>query len=491
MNGLLVLPVLIPLFGFLLQLCFWRSAHWQRWLNIIVMSLYLLAAIFLFTLVLNKGYLVEQMGAWPAPFGITLVADVLSSLMVLLTAIVAFCIAIYSLVDIQLPDLRAGFYPAYNVLTLGLSGAFLTGDIFNLYVWFEVTLISSFVLLVLSGGKFQLEAAVKYAVLNLIATLLLLSAIALLYGVTGSLNLANLSVLVAKSHYRGLLTAIAVLFMMAFGMKAALFPLYFWLPASYHTSTYSTSALFAGLLTKLGVYALIRLFTLVFLIHVAFLHGVLLILAGVTLVFGLLGSIAHYRLRRVFSFSLISHLGFIVAGLALATPLALAGAIYYMVQHVFVKSALFLSAGVVRRFHKMKNKTLYRCHPFFAGLFFVAILSLVGVPPFSGFWPKLMLLEASVNAHQFWLTLLILFVSIFTLYVMIRLWHNCFYIKPEGDVAVDSAGISVLIFPILLLTALILCLGIFPAPFFHLSKIIAWQLLHPQTYVAAVLGGKV
>jgi multicomponent Na+:H+ antiporter subunit D len=328
MSQLIILPILTPLFFTVLLFLAWHRPIWQRALTITCTVIELIVALALFIKVNHAHYLVMQLSNWKAPFGISLVADSLSALLVLTTSFIMLCIAIYSIGDVSNRSIKKGFYPAFCILLAGLCGAFLTGDIFNLYVWFEIILISSFVLMVLSDGKRQLEGAVKYAVLNLIATMLLLAAIALIYGVAGTLNLADLAQIIHTSHRAGLITTIAVIFLVALGIKSALFPLFFWLPAAYHTAYNTSSAIFAGLLSKVGVYTFLRLFTLLFFQHAGYLHSLLLIIANLTLIIGILGAIARVELRRILSFTLISHIGYMILGLALLTPLALLGSIF-------------------------------------------------------------------------------------------------------------------------------------------------------------------
>ena len=243
-----------------------------------------------------------------------------------------------------------GYYPLVHALLLGVCGAFLTGDLFNLYVWFEVMLMASFVLLALGGERAQLHGAIKYVTLNLVSSAVFLAAVGILYGVTGTLNMADLARKLRRDRRtRRSVTAVAMLFLVAFGIKAAVFPLFFWLPASYHTPPGAVSALFAGLLTKVGVYALIRVFTLLFVRDVGYTHMLILVLSGLTMVTGVLGAVAQREFRRVLSFLIIGQIGYMIMGLGLFTPAGLAGPIFYIVDHVVVMTNLFLVTSVVRR----------------------------------------------------------------------------------------------------------------------------------------------
>ncbi len=289
------------------------------------------------------------MGDWPAPFGITLVADLLSAVMVVITAITGLPWRSMRWPISTRGRRTLGYHALFQILLAGVCGAFLTGDLFNLYVWFEVMLIASFGLLVLGGKEEQIDGGIKYVALNLVSTILFLTGIGLLYGMTGTLNMADLALTVDEVENQGLLTVVAMMFMVAFGVKAAVFPLFFWLPAAYHTPAFSVSAVFAGLLTKVGVYALIRMFTLVFDHDIGFTHTILLWVAGFTMVTGVLGAAAQNDFRKILSFHIVSQIGYMILGLALFTPLALVGAVFYLVHHIIVKANLFLIAGVAQR----------------------------------------------------------------------------------------------------------------------------------------------
>jgi len=259
-----VLPILIPLFAGALSLACWRSIRLQRLIAVIATGLLLAVSIWLLMLTMEHGFLVVEMGSWPAPFSIVFVADVLSAIMIVLTGLIGLAIAIYSLASIPNGHQRFGYFPLMHLLLAGVGGAFLTGDIFNLFVWFEVMLLASFALLTLGGERAQMEGAIKYVTLNLFSSAMFLSAVGLLYGMVGTLNMADIAQKVNSVEDPGMVTVVSMMFMISFGIKAAAFPLFFWLPASYHTPQVAVSALFAGLLTKVGVYALYRVFTLIF-----------------------------------------------------------------------------------------------------------------------------------------------------------------------------------------------------------------------------------
>ncbi len=498
MSWLLSLPIVIPVVTAIAAFLLRRIQPTGRWLSIVGCAAHVIAAAALLMAVLRERVLATQMGDWPAPFGITLAADILSAGMVLVTAITGFCIAIYAAADIDERRESLGYHALYQTLLAGVCGAFLTGDLFNLYVWFEVMLIASFTLLVLGGGRAQLDAGIKYVALNLVATLLLLVGIALLYGLTGTLNLADLHIATRGLEDSATLTTVAVVFIAAFGIKAAVFPLFFWLPASYHTPPVAVSAVFAALLTKVGVYALFRLFTLVFTHDVAYTHGLLLLIAVLTMVTGVLGAAAQNEFRKILSFHIVSQIGYMVLGLALLTPLALAGAILFVVHNIASKTGLFLVSGIVRRktgsFQLARIGGVYKSSPLLAILFLVPAFSLAGMPPLSGFWAKFLLVKASLDAGAFLMAGIALAVGILTLFSMTKIWGEAFWKPhPAGDAppaqTIEAGEPWTLWLPAALFVSFVLIIGVFPQAFVNMAQSAAGQLLDPTPYVDAVLGG--
>jgi multicomponent Na+:H+ antiporter subunit D len=423
MRTLPVLPVLIPMVFAVLSLL---APSYRRLIGLIgSASLFLVAALLVLE-VHGHGIRVVHLGSWPAPFGIIFVADEFSTLMVMMAGTIALAVGIYAWFGIDTARHRYGFYTFFFFLLAGVCGAFLTGDLFNMYVFFEVLLISSFVLLALGGERPQLEGAVKYVTLNLISSTFFLIALALLYGKLGTLNMADLAVKAGILREDALLQAAALLLLAAFGVKAAIFPLYFWLPASYHTPPAAVSAVFAGLMTKVGVYALIRVFTLIFPENSGPSANVFLLLACLTMFFGVIGAAVQFDFRRILAFHSISQIGYMVMGLGLYTPLGLAGTLFFIVHHTLVKSNLFLVSGVVAHlrgtFHLKHLGGLYRSQPWLAVLFVLAAFSLAGLPPLTGFWAKFMLIKSGLQERAYGTVIVALVVSLLTLFSMTKIW---------------------------------------------------------------------
>ena len=491
MSWLVVAPVVLPLLAAATLFVLRDRTEAQRVVSTTSTAVGLILAALLLIRVSGAGIQVAQLGGWPAPFGISFVADHLSAIMVLINGFMGCAVAVYALRDIDPSRERLGYHAVFQALLAGINGAFLTGDLFNLYVWFEVLLISSFVLLTLGNGREQLVGGVKYVAVNLVSSLLFLAATGLVYGATGTLNLADLALKVPLAS-PGLMVAISMLFLVAFGIKAAVFPLFFWLPASYHTPPVAVSAIFAGMLTKVGVYALIRMFTLVFIGDVGTTHTVLLWIALLTMVTGVLGAAAQTEFRKVLSFHIISQVGYMVLGLALYTPLALAGAVFYLVHHIIVKGNLFLIAGLVRftggSFDLDRLGGLYRYRPLLAVLFIVPAFSLAGFPPLSGFWAKLVVIQAGLAVEAYLVVAVALLVGLLTIYSMTKIWQAAFWSPaPDGTVLVGPLP-RLMLAPVVALALLTLVIGLWSGPFIGLAEAAARELLDPAGYVAAVLG---
>lgn len=479
------------------MMLFWKNFKAHRAINLISSIVSLVISVILITEVLNDGIQTLYVGSWKAPFGISLVADLLSAIMVVITAVIGFATAVYSLATMDEAREKFGYYPLLQILLMGINGAFLTGDIFNLYVWFEVMLISSFVLLALGGKREQLEGAIKYVTLNLLSSALFLAGVGILYGLAGTLNMADLAHKLAIINEPKMTTVVSMLFLVAFGIKSAVFPLFFWLPASYHTPPAAVSAIFAGLLTKVGVYALMRVFTLIFINDITFTHTIILVIAGFTMLTGVLGAAAQMDFRRILSFHIISQIGYMIMGLGLYSPLAIAGGIFYIIHHIIVKTNLFLVSGVVNKmrgtYDLKKLGGLYKLYPLLGLLFLIPALSLAGIPPLSGFWAKFTVVKAGLDLGEFTIVAVSLAVGLLTLFSMTKIWNEAFWKdasdEPEDKSVPGTIMQKVLLFvPIVFLAVITITIGFSVEPFFKIAQEAAAQLLDPEQYIQAVLG---
>ncbi|WP_230407024.1 proton-conducting transporter transmembrane domain-containing protein [Pontibacter cellulosilyticus] len=476
----------------------WRDIKWQTVVVSCVQLIFVGISGIMLQQVLMQGMQVTQIGGWPAPYGITLVADVLSALMLLTTSIAGLAVFMFSHVALDKSRKKFGFFPLFLLLQMGVSGVCLTGDIFNLYVWFEVLLICSFALIALGSKKSQLEGALKYVTINFIASGLLLTGVGVVYALYGALNLAELALLVRSEHVNAELLALpGIFFLTGFGIKAAIFPLFFWLPASYHTPPIAVSAFVAGIVSKIGIYTLLRLYSLIFSVEGDYAQPLLLLLSGLTMVVGVVGAAAQVDFRKILSFHIISQIGYMLMGIAIYTPLAVAGSIFFVIHNMLVKTNLFLVSGVVARRHRSFSLTrlggVYLKHPTLSFLFLISALSLAGLPPLSGFWGKLMLAKGGFQAGNYILVATSLCVSLVTLLSMTKIWNEVFW-KPRPKRLKQSThetmGTYTLYFPVFFLLVFILILGVFADPVIQVCKIAAQEVFHSEIYINAVLKDK-
>lgn len=430
--------LMIPFLTALAALATGRSPALQRLVSLAGSLLALAAAVVVFGRVDDGEFLVEQMGSWPAPFGISLVIDRLSAAMLLITAFVGVVVNVY----VQNPGERLtqgrDYHPLFQLLLAGVTGAFMTGDFFNLFVFFEILLLASFVLMIRERRPEQYDGTVKYVLLNLLASLIFLAGLALIYNGLGTLNMADVGRLFRTATWSLPTSAGFFALFLAFAIKAGLFPVYFWLPASYPCSPIATTSLFAALLTKVGVYSLLRLNAVVGPALPPLYLQALVILSGLTMLFGVLGAASQHEIRRILSFHIISQIGYITLGLGYMTELALAATVFYLIHHIVVKANLFLVAGLLDRLwgttQLSKIGETLKLSRALGLAFLIPALSLAGVPPLSGFWAKVAVLQATLEARDYVSLAVALFVGLFTLYSMIKIWLEAYW-KEHPDPA--------------------------------------------------------
>ncbi|RZF58168.1 proton-conducting transporter transmembrane domain-containing protein [Sphingobacterium corticibacterium] len=493
-------PIFVQLFTAIIQLMFWRKTLTQRYLSVGGSLVGLMVAFRLFGRVKESGILTLNAANWDAPFGIVFVADLLSVTLVLLTSIACFAVSIFSSVGLSRQRMLYGYFPIFHFLIMGLHGAFLTGDIFNLYVYFEVIIISSFVLMTLGGRKAQLEGAVKYMAMNILASMFFLTGIGILYGITGSLNMADLSIRIQEVQNKALIGITSCFFIIGFGIKSAVFPLYYWLPSSYHTPPSAVAATFGGLLTKVGIYAMLRVFSLIF-VPDEFTRTLLMVIAVLTILTGAFGALIKTNIRRLFSYLIVCHIGFMVGGIAMFSKIALMGAVFYLIHDIMVKTNMFLIAGLIRQLGGTmdmgKLGGLYRDYPKISLLIAIVLFSLVGIPPLSGFWPKIFLFQEAFAQHQYFYVAALIIGSFVTLYVIAKMWSEVFWKNPPTEEEIDNRFAPMppykkilMVLPIALLALVTLYIGLNAEAIVKVADTISTQLIDPSAYIDAVLGNK-
>jgi multicomponent Na+:H+ antiporter subunit D len=496
-TWLVPLPVVLPLVGAGLSILAGRSRVAQRVIAISVLGALVVASVVLLVEVDRHGTVVAEAGGWPAPMGITLVADRLAAVLLVVAELTLFAVLVYAIGEPGAERNHVGFQSAYLVLAAGVAGSFLTGDLFNLFVAFEMMLTASYVLLTLGGRAEQVRSGMTYIVISLIASSLFVTALALLYSAAGTVNMAHLAVRLGELP-DGVQTSFAVLLLVVFGIKAAVFPLFFWLPDSYPTAPSPITAIFAGLLTKVGVYAIVRTQLLLF-------SGesrpatLLLVIAAATMVVGVLGAIAQDDIRRILSFTIVSQIGYMIMGLGFFTIAGVAAVVFSMVHHIIVKTALFLVSGLVD--HATGSSRLsriggmVRTQPFLAVLFLLSALSLAGIPPFSGFVSKFALIDAGIVGRHYPVVAVSLVVSLLTLFAMIRIWSGAFWSPAEEEPAPrrktatrPGGGPALMVAPTAVLVACSIAVAVAAGPLYRLSERSARGLLEPQQYIGEVFG---
>lgn len=494
LDWLIIMPVAWCILVGAVLLMFRKRTEYQHILAVPAMVILCLFTGGLLAHVIANGTVTMVMGRWLPPFGIAFTVDILGAILAFTASIAALAATIYGVGDINSSGRRYGFYPFLFMLMAGVSGAFLTGDVFNLYVWFEVLLISSFGLLILGSERAQLDGALKYAFLNLVATTLFLIATGYLYGIFGTLNMADIAYQAVNEKRDAPLNTLAVLYLLAFAMKAAAFPVNFWLPASYHTPRVVVSALFAGLLTKVGVYALIRVLVMLFPFERDILSPAIGIIACLTMLLGAIGALAQTEFRRLLGFLVISGIGMMMLGVSIGSEAALGSAIFYAIHSILVMTALYIAAGMAARVGGgeglMDMRGIYQKNVVLAAVSLMLFFAVSGLPPFSGFWPKLMLVKVSLEGGPWWSTASVLIAGFLTMIAVGRVWALSYW-KPvedtDNDEDTDPVKFSSIDYiPLLGLTIIVVGIGLYPQPIFELVYQAGAELIDPSEYIGSV-----
>jgi len=480
-----LLPLVVPLSTAVLALATRTQRRVQHMVALLGSATLVASAVSLFAHVWASGPVRVEMGGWSAPFGIIVYADTLSASLVTATALIHFTVTMYGLASADEDRRRSDFWPLANTLVMGVQGAFLTGDIFNLYVWFEVLLISSFVLVAMGNVRRQIEAAAKYVVLNLLSSTSFLLGIALLYGATGTLNLAELSEELHRTEITPLISSITVLFVVGFGIKAAMFPFGLWLPTAYGSPPATLAALLAGLLTKVGVYSFLRTGALLFGGVVDWFDEALLVGAFLSLVVGAIGAFAQATMRGVIVHTVVFAVGFMLLGISAGTHEGMVGAIVYLLSDMVIITSLLLLEGEVERItghgQLARMGGLYRAHPFLAACFVVVAFSVAGFPPLVGFWGKVALFEALTNIGRWPGMLVALAGSAVVLGSVAQAWSLGIW-KPSPAPLSDPRLSLGRALPIAVLVATVIFTSVVPGPLFGLADRAASELLDLDMY---------
>lgn len=435
--------------------------------------------------------LVLGLGGWSASLGIVLVVDPLAGIMLCLATFVSFICVLFGYAETPVWAEQPLRLPLMQLLVAGINLTFLTGDLFNLFVAFEIMLIASYALLTLETNDRDIKEAFPYLAVNIFGSALFLSAAGLAYALFGTLNLAHISERAAAMGNPLAVQIVAALLLVVFGVKAGIFPLYYWLPNSYPILSFSLGAFYSGLLTKVGVYVMLRVLCTVFPHTLDGIYGMLAGLAGLTMLLAVLGAVSRNYIRAILSFHIISQIGYMALAIGFFTPVAIAACIFYVIHHILVKSSLFLIGGVSLFYNRTDSLPrmggLAGASPWLAALFLLQAFSLAGIPPLSGFWGKYMIILEGIGLGRFWLVGAAILASILTLVSMLKIWLAAFWHPaPGGTPPRPAAPVRGMLILAGVVTLASVSIGLGAEPVLRLAHTAANSLMNQDEYRQAV-----
>ncbi|MFD1038557.1 Na+/H+ antiporter subunit D [Virgibacillus byunsanensis] len=491
MSNLAVLPIILPLISGIILALFHKNVTISRLLTKLFAIVNLAVVSYITWIVFINGTVILETGGWQAPYGIVLVADELAVLLVLSTSIIALACAFYAPHSLTLRQEHYYFYAFFFFLISGVSGAFLTGDLFNLFVFFEVLLMASYALIVLGGDKVQLRESIKYVIINLFSSILFVTAIAFLYGVVGTVNIAQIGERVQEVDQQGILTTIGILLFFVFATKGALFPLYYWMPQSYIVPNPVVSALFGALLTKVGIYSILRVFSVIFVHEINLTHESFIWIGGLSMLFGVIGALSTNNIKLIIAYNIIPAVGFLIMGIGVFNQDAMSGTVYYLLHDMIIKAALFLIVGAVvyvagtSDLRKMHGLIHY--YPLLGWILFVSAFILAGIPPFSGFIGKLLLLKGALSNNEVVIVIIALLSSLLILYSVMKIFIQGFWGEKDTSLEVTAKSTKGLIGPIVFLLLFSVILGVGAEFIYPSIDSISTYILDPEIYIDSVL----
>ena len=492
MNNIIVLPLIVPIITAICLVLLRDYIKLQRVVTIVTVFFVAGVSATMLPIIKQYGIIRLDFSGWAPPFGILFVADTFSVLLVLTSSIVTIACLIYAFGTVGESFEKMYFYPFVLFLLAGVNGSFLTGDIFNLFVCFEVMLLASYVLVGFGGKRVQLRESLKYILINVVASWMFLVALAFLYGTVKTLNMAHIAVRVAEAGQDPLLNTVAFIFLIVFALKAGLL-LFFWLPGAYSVPVPAVQAIFAALLTKVGIYALIRTFTLMFPLDQSVTHTVIGVMAGITIILGCFGAFAGKDVLTIAVYNVIIGVGFILLGLVTMTEEGLAGAVYYLIHDMIAKAFLFLLVGMMIYLtgEKVAKKMsgLIRNYPLFGWLYFLAMCALIGIPPLSGFLGKVLIGQSLVDTQSYILLFLGFGSSIVVLYSLLRIFLASFFGETVISEVVEKPIPKTATASFIMLAILVVALGVGAEGIAPYINDAAKTLINPEIYIDAVLTG--
>lgn len=484
----IILPFIIPLLTATVGLIVKTPSLGRRLFFALSASIHFILSGLLLIGTLSHDVMVLPMGGWEAPFGIAITIDTLSGLMITLCSLISGFALLYSFAETPVKDEPWLRLPLMQFLTGGITLSFITGDFFNLFVSFEIMLIASYALMSLESSNKNIKHILPYLMINLIGSTLFLIVGGLFYGLFGSLSFAAISQVTPLMIYDPRLVVIGVLLVVIFGIKAGFFPLYYWLPNSYPILPASVGALYSALLTKVGIYTLLRVFGTLLPHNLTNPHDLVLLLAAPTMIFGILAAWSSDSIKKILCYNLISHIGFMMLAIGLFTSNSLKAALFYMTHHVIVMGSLFFLSGIIIKLYKSdslkKIGNIWNSHPIIGILFLMQAFSLAGLPPFSGFWGKYMILKEGLLANQSFIVTCLIIASILTLASMLKIVFQGLWTETQNTPSMDTIQPMVGVASVLVGISLII--GLLPQPFLSVTNKAADTLLNKENYARIV-----